>query len=80
MEMKIRSHRYDTNRPKFSHEHKINIKRVSVWVSFEAQFIKTLSNTEAELKKSVAYKKESVYKERFKYWGQTVTAIIVNGL
>ena len=74
--MKIRSHRYDTNRPKFSHEHKINIKRVSI----EAQFIKTLSNTEAELKKSVAYKKESVYMERFKYWGQTVTAIIVNGL
>ena len=67
MEMKIRSHRYDTKRPRFSHEHKINIKRVSVWVSFEAQFIKTLSNTEAELKKSVAYKKESVYMERFKY-------------
>ena len=28
---------------------------------FEAQFIKKLSNTETALKKSVAYKKESVY-------------------
>ena len=58
----------------------MNIKTVSVWVSFEAQFIKKLSNTEAEFKKSVAYEKESVYMARFKYWGQTVTAIIVNGL
>ena len=58
----------------------MNIKTVSVWVSFEAQFIKKLSNTEAEFKKSVAYKKESVYMARFKYWGQTVAAIIVNGL
>ena len=48
----------------------VNIRSVSVWWCFyitpntqatlEAQFIKKLSNTEAELKKRVAYKK-SVY-------------------
>ena len=48
----------------------LNIKSVSVWwclyvssnteATFEAQFIKKLSNAEAELKKSVAYVKKSV--------------------
>ena len=33
----------------------LNIKCVS---AFEAQFLKKLSNTEAELKKSVAYEKK----------------------
>ena len=33
----------------------LNIKYVS---AFEAQFLKKLSNTEAELKKSVAYEKK----------------------
>ena len=45
----------------------VNIKSASVWwclyvlsnilATFEAQFMKNLSNTEAELKMSVAYKK-----------------------
>ena len=68
MEMKNRSHRYEpvldigTN--------KVNIKGVSAWwclyvlsntqATFEAQFMKKLSNTEAELKKSVAYKRKRV--------------------
>ena len=48
----------------------VNIKSVSVWwclyvlsntsATFEAQFIKKLSNAEAELEKSVAYKKQRV--------------------
>ena len=32
----------------------------NIWAAFEAQFMRKLSNTDAELKKSVAYKK-SVY-------------------
>ena len=40
----------------------VNIKMVSLYIkqhlaTFEAQFMKMLSNTEAELKKSVAYEK-----------------------
>ena len=48
----------------------MNINSVSVWwyfdvlsntsVTFAAQFMKKLSNTEAELKKSVAYQKSRV--------------------
>ena len=46
--------------------HKLKIKCLSIMIvicikqrltTFEAQFMKKLSNTEAELKKSVAYKK-----------------------
>ena len=32
-----------------------------MFICIEAQLIRKLSNTEAELKKSVAYKKKSVY-------------------
>ena len=59
------SHRYDIIKPKPRHEHRYanNMKSASVWWclcilsntwgTFGAQFIKKLSNTEAELKKSV---------------------------
>ena len=53
----------------------VNIKYVSAWwclyvlsnteATFEAQFMKKLSNTEAELKKSDAYKKSVYHIERF---------------
>ena len=46
LKMKNRSHRYDINRPR--------------QVTVEAQLMKKLSNTDPELKESVAYKK-SVY-------------------
>ena len=50
----------------------VNKKSVSVWWCFyvlsntEAQFIKKLTNTEAELKKYVAYKKCAVDLEKMK--------------
>ena len=57
MKMENRSHIYDINRPK----PRYSKYRKCLYVStFEAQFLKKLSNTEAELKKSVAYKR-SVY-------------------
>ena len=69
--MKNRSHRYVLNRPRPKHGHRytkykmcliimmvIDIKQhlSNIWSSIQEK----LSNTEAELKKSVAYKK-SVY-------------------
>ena len=68
MEMKKWSHRYNINRPSSWYGHKYSKYDVwwySVWwhlyvATYEAQFIKMLSNTEAELKKSVAYKKECI--------------------
>ena len=71
LKMKNRSHRYNINRPRPRHRpiytkykmylHMIMITRIKEHqAKFEAQFIKTLSNSEAELKKSAAYKK-SVY-------------------
>ena len=71
MRMKNRSHRYDINRSRSRHEHNIlDIKRVSVWwclyafsntqATFDAQFMRKSSNTEAEMIQSIAYKK-SVY-------------------
>ena len=66
-EMKNRSHRYDITRPRPRHGHKYAIYNMSQfnmticinqqYATFEAQFMKNLSNTEAELKKSVAFKK-----------------------
>ena len=68
MKMKDRSHKYDINRLRFTsmsrHRHKYGkSKKVSVWWClyalsndkgrFGGHFIKKLSNTEAELKKSV---------------------------
>ena len=61
------SHIYDINRPRPMDTNIVNIKSASVWwclyvlsntkATFEAQFRKKLSSVEAELKKSVAYKK-----------------------
>ena len=63
--MKTRSHRYDINRTRPRHGHKlVNIKCLHVLsntsATFEAQLMKKLSNTEAERKKSVVYKKKRV--------------------
>ena len=55
MKMKNTSHRYDINRHRPRHGHK-----KMYWVTFEAQFMKKLSNTEVGWKKSVGCK-ESVY-------------------
>ena len=65
--MSNRSHIYDINRPRPMDTNIVNIKSASVWwclyvlsntkATFEAQFRKKLSSVEAELKKSVAYKK-----------------------
>ena len=70
IKMKNRSHRYGINRPRSRHEHKYSEykKCLSMMMlvcikqrlrAFEAQFMQKLSNTEAELKKSVAYKKKA---------------------
>ena len=66
VKMKNGSHRYDINRTRPRHGYEYtNIKCVSVWwclcsVSYtlatsEAEFLKNLSNTDAELKESVVY-------------------------
>ena len=68
LKMKNRSYRYDVNRSSPRHGYKytniLNIKFNSAWwlyllsnnkATSEAQFMKKLSNTEAELKKSVAH-------------------------
>ena len=68
MKMKNRSHRYDIIDLGLDMDNNIvNLKSVSVsWClyvlsniqeTFEVEFMKKLSNTEAEMKKSVAYKK-----------------------
>ena len=69
MKMKNRSYIYNMHRSTRSrHGHKFSkCKRLSVWwclyvpsntlATFEAQFMKNLSNTEDELKESAAYKK-----------------------
>ena len=73
MKMKNRSYIYNMHRPTRSrHGHKFSkCKRLSLWwclyipsntlATFEAQFMKNLSNTEAELKESAAYKKKRVF-------------------
>ena len=69
--MKNKSHIYDINRPRFRHGRKYSKYRnclimtmlicvkqhLSIIWSLKFEFMKKLSNTEAELKKSVAYKK-----------------------
>ena len=59
MQMKRKLHRYEINRPSSRNKHKyskykniVNIKSVSVF-----QFMKELSNIEAELKKELLLKK-----------------------
>ena len=72
MIMKNCSHRYKINRPRTRNEHKFSKYKkchtndeMIIYIkqhltTFKAQFMKTLSNTEAEMKKSFAYKKKLV--------------------
>ena len=69
MKMKNRSHRYDINRPRSRQEHKCSKykKCLSMMlICIKLKHLKKLSNTKAELKKSVAYKKacNTVNKQR----------------
>ena len=68
--MKKESHRYNINRQRSRHGHKhrkykkclnmMMLMYVEYIYTLEAQFMRKLNNTEAELKKSVAYKKKCV--------------------
>ena len=71
VKMKSRSYRHDRNRPWSRHGRKYNKyeKSFSIMMlmcikqclnNIEAQFMIKLSNTEAEFKKSVAYKKACI--------------------
>ena len=71
MKMKNRLHTYDINRPRPRHGDKyseykncLNMMMLRFiqqqQATYEAQFMSKLSNTEAELKKNVAYKKMRV--------------------
>ena len=63
LEIKNRLHRYYVNRPKPRHGYKQTKCKMCIslmMVIFQAQFMRKLSNSEAELKKSVAHNK-SVY-------------------
>ena len=74
---KNKSHRYDINRPRSSHGHKYSKykKRLTMimficikqHISNEAEFMEKLTNTEAELKKTLLIKK-NVYFKRNAYW------------
>ena len=65
LRMKNISHRYNINRPRHRHGHKYTKYEVCLRIimvissntqaAFEAQFMKKLSNTEAQLKARVAY-------------------------
>ena len=76
MKMKNRSRRYGINRPRGRHRHKCSKYKKCLIITmlicvkqhlttFEAQLMKMSSNTEAELKKSVAYKKKRVIDKLF---------------
>ena len=62
--VKNKSHRYDINRPRSRHGHKRS--KYKKGLSMMSQFIKKLYNTEAELEKSIAYKKKRVLKNWLK--------------
>ena len=73
MKIKNRSHRYYINGPRSRHGQKYSkykkclsmmmLKYIKQHVrNIEAQFMEKLSNTEAELKKSVVYKKACISK------------------
>ena len=55
LKMKNRSHKCDIKRPRSRHGQKYT--KHEIFLTFEAQFMKKLSNVEAELEKRVAYKK-----------------------
>ena len=72
MKIKNRSYRYDINGPRSRHGHKYSKYRKGlVWwclclssntyATFEGQFMKKFSNTEAELKKKRCLEKKRVY-------------------
>ena len=63
--MKNRSQRYDIKRPRPRHGHKYSKYEMCLSIMMEAQFITKSRNTQAELKKSVAYEK-SLYIENEK--------------
>ena len=74
LKMKNRSQIYDINRPRPRHGHKYTKYKMCISIisntlaTFEAQFMKKLSNTEAELKKKALLIKISVYvKKCFNY-------------
>ena len=69
--MKRRSHRYEINRlrPRHGHEYNRYIMSLSMMTltcakqhlsNIEIQIVKKLSSAEAELKKSIAYKKSCI--------------------
>ena len=71
LKIKNRSYRYDINRPRPRHGHKYTKYKMCLNImmvicikqhlsKFEAQFLKKISNTEVELKKSVAYEKACI--------------------
>ena len=62
--MKNRLHRFDINRNRPRHGHNYSnavwsylYAIINNWAKFEVQFMKKLSNTEAELEKDIVYKK-----------------------
>ena len=68
LKKRSRSHKHDINRPRSRRGHKCTKDKMCLNIivvicinitqaTFEAQSMKKLSNTEAELEKSVAYKK-----------------------
>ena len=62
MKMKNRLHRYNLNRPRSRRKKCLTIMMLiyvlsNTYATLEAQFMKDLSSTEAELEKSFAYKK-----------------------
>ena len=61
LKMKNRSHTYDINRPRSRHRHKYTKYKMCLSIMIG---MKNLSNTEAELKRSVAYKKR-VYRVEY---------------
>ena len=65
--MNDRLHRYDINRPRLRHGHKYTKQKMSQyndgymnWATPKQHLKLNLSNTEAELKKSVACKKKHI--------------------
>ena len=61
--MKNRSHRFDVNRPKPGYNYKkcLDMMLICIKHHLSKKFMKNLSNTEAWLKKHVAYKKACTY-------------------
>ena len=91
MKIKNRSHRYYINRPRSRHgqEYSKYKKCLSMMMliyikqhvrNIEAQFMEKLSNTEAELKKSVVYKKSVYFKRALVSWNGNLYHQMVKGI